>query len=83
MLAAAAGVDAGGATPALDELERTRWMVADPRGYTFTARIVRDIIASDLVTAARRRQILERAAAHERPADGNFLVPGSSGGLLY
>jgi hypothetical protein len=45
---------------ALDELEWHRWLVSEPRGYGFTARIVRQVIAADMLTAGRRRRILER-----------------------
>jgi predicted ATPase len=44
---------------ALDELEWHRWLVYDPRGYTFAARIVRHIIARDMVTPGQR--VLEAA----------------------
>jgi hypothetical protein len=42
---------------ALDELEWQRWVTADARGYTFTARIVRDIVARDMLTEGQRRRI--------------------------
>jgi predicted ATPase len=45
---------------ALDELEWHRWLVSEPRGYGFTARIVRQVIAAEMLTAGRRRRILER-----------------------
>lgn len=44
---------------ALDELEWRRWLVAEPRGYSFVARIVRDVVARDMVTAGQRQRILE------------------------
>ena len=43
---------------ALDELEWRRWLVAEPRGYSFVARIVRDVVARDMVTAGQRQRIL-------------------------
>jgi DNA-binding SARP family transcriptional activator len=46
---------------ALDELEWARWVNADPRGYAFVARIVRDVAAIDLSTAGQRRRIHDRA----------------------
>jgi len=43
---------------ALDELEWQRWLVAEPRGYTFIARIVRGVIARDMLTEGQRRRIV-------------------------
>ena len=48
---------------ALDELEWERWMVADARGYSFVARLVREIVARDLITPGRRQRILDAADA--------------------
>lgn len=42
---------------ALDELEWTRWLVAEPRGYAFLARVVRDVIARDMLTPGQRRRL--------------------------
>jgi hypothetical protein len=44
---------------ALDELEWRHWLVAEPRGYAFRARIVRDVVARDMVTEGQRRRILD------------------------
>jgi DNA-binding SARP family transcriptional activator len=44
---------------ALDELEWRRWLVAEPRGYSFVARIVRDVVNRDMVTAGQRQRILQ------------------------
>lgn len=44
---------------ALDELEWNRWLVADRRGYEFVARIVREVVARDMLTAGQRRRVLE------------------------
>jgi hypothetical protein len=56
---------------ALDELEWHRWLVAEPRGYSFVARIVRRVVERDMVTAGQRQRI-EAAAraiqAGKRPA---------------
>lgn len=54
----AAGLAADARDAALDELEWRRWLVADPRGYSFVARIVRDVIARDLVTEGQRQRFL-------------------------
>jgi predicted ATPase len=48
---------------ALDELEWHRWLVSEPRGYGFAARIVRQVIAREMLTAGQRRRILERLGA--------------------
>src|SRR5258705_512752 len=45
---------------ALDELEWCRWLVAESRGYTFVARIVRDVVARDMVTQGERQRILAK-----------------------
>ena len=44
---------------ALDELEWRRWLVAERRGYSFVARIVRDVVRRDMVTPGQARRILE------------------------
>jgi len=45
----------------LDELEWQGWLAAEPRGYVFVARIVRDVIDRDMVTPGQRQRILELA----------------------
>jgi predicted ATPase len=44
---------------ALDELEWNRWLVAEQRGYVFVARIVREVVARDMLTPGQRLRILE------------------------
>ena len=46
---------------ALDELEWHRWLVSEPRGYSFVARIVRKVVERDIVTPGQRRRVLEAA----------------------
>jgi DNA-binding SARP family transcriptional activator len=46
---------------ALDELEWHRWLLAEPRGYSFVARIVRQVLERDMLTPGQRRRILEAA----------------------
>jgi len=46
---------------ALDELEWHRWLSHEPRGYSFVARIVREVIEQDMMTGGQRQRILERA----------------------
>jgi hypothetical protein len=43
---------------ATDELERQGWWVADQSGFAFVARLVREVVAQDLVTAGQRRRYL-------------------------
>ena len=52
---------------ALDELEWQRWLVAEPRGYSFAARIVRQVVQRDMLTPGQRRRVLE-AAGRQAPA---------------
>ena len=42
---------------ALDELEWHRWLVCDSRGYTFVARLVRQVVARDMLTPGQRQRI--------------------------
>jgi DNA-binding SARP family transcriptional activator len=60
VLARAVELSPAGVIGALDELEWHRWLVSEPRGYGFAARIVRQVIARDMLTPGRRRRILER-----------------------
>jgi hypothetical protein len=57
VLARSTGLDPESLTAALDELEWERWLVAEPRGYAFVARVVRDIVARDLVTPGQRQRL--------------------------
>jgi DNA-binding SARP family transcriptional activator len=52
---------------ALDELEWHRWLVSEPRGYSFAARIVREVVQREMVTPGQRRRVLEAA---RRTGDG-------------
>ena len=56
-LVTATGLSRPAVLDALDELEWSRWLVAEPRGYTFMARVVRDIIERDMLTPGQRRRI--------------------------
>jgi hypothetical protein len=51
---------------ALDELEWHRWLAYDPRGYTFVARVVRKVIARDMLTPGQRQRVLEAATSPAR-----------------
>ncbi|HEY8104561.1 MAG TPA: AAA family ATPase, partial [Gemmatimonadales bacterium] len=59
-LAAITGLGEAATAAALDELEWTRWLLADARGYSFVARIVRDVIARDMLTQGQRQRIAAR-----------------------
>jgi len=47
---------------ALDELEWQRWLAAEPRGYAFVARIVRDVVTRDMVSPGQRQRIMAGGA---------------------
>jgi DNA-binding SARP family transcriptional activator len=47
---------------ALDELEWDRWLLAEPRGYSFVARMVRQVVEREMLTPGQRRRILEATA---------------------
>jgi hypothetical protein len=56
-LAPALGADQTEAARALDELEWQRWLVCDTQGYTFVARIVRQVVARDMLTPGQRQRM--------------------------
>jgi len=60
-LARATGLAAAEVAEALDELEWSRWLTADARGYGFVARIVREVVAQDQVLSGQRQRLLEAA----------------------
>lgn len=41
----------------LDELEWTRWLVSDARGYTFAARVMKEVVKQDMLTPGQRRRV--------------------------
>lgn len=61
VLAKATKLEADHVAAALDELEWQRWLTAEARGYAFVARIVRDVVARDMLTEGQRLRILEAA----------------------
>ncbi|HEX6670195.1 MAG TPA: hypothetical protein VF061_11575, partial [Gemmatimonadales bacterium] len=61
LLERALAMEPGEITRALDELEWQRWLLAEPRGYSFVARIVRQVVDRDMVTPGQRRRIVESA----------------------
>ena len=60
-LAQASGISGEALTAALDELEWQRWLAAEARGYSFVAKIVRDVIDRDMVLSAERQRIISCA----------------------
>ncbi len=65
LLAQGTALSLGETITALDELEWHRWMVSEPRGYSFVARVVREVVARDMLTPGQRRRILERLGRSE------------------
>jgi predicted ATPase len=59
LLVRATGLTRNDVALALDELEWQRWVAADARGYSFVARIVKDIVKRDMLTPGQRRRIEE------------------------
>jgi len=55
-LAGALSLDRNEAARLLDELEWQRWLVCDTQGYTFVARIVRQVVARDMLTPGQRQR---------------------------
>jgi len=60
-LARATGLDRVSLEQALDALEWERWLVADARGYVFTAPIERAVLLQEMITPGQVRRYLERA----------------------
>ncbi len=69
-LGRATGLEAERLSAALDELEWERWLAAESRGYSFVARVVRDAVARDMLTAGQRQRILEAAGLRASGAAG-------------
>jgi DNA-binding SARP family transcriptional activator len=57
LLARATGLSRDEINDSLDTLEWYRWLAAESRGYSFVARIVREMIARDMLTEGQRRRI--------------------------
>jgi DNA-binding SARP family transcriptional activator len=66
-LGRAVGLGADETALALDELEWHRWLVSEPRGYSFVARIVRRVVERDMVTPGQRQRLLDAARRSESP----------------
>jgi hypothetical protein len=50
----------------LDELEWHQWLVAKVRGYSFAARLTRQVITEDMVSPGQRRRMLAACATVRR-----------------
>lgn len=59
LLAQVLGLPVGELVPALDELEWHRWLLCEPRGYSFVARVVRQVVARDMLTPGQRQRVME------------------------
>jgi len=57
--AGALGLPPDAVHQALDELEWHHWLVAEPRGYGFVARLVRRVVERDMLTPGQHRRLLE------------------------
>jgi len=66
-IARGTGLEADALLGALDELEWHRWLQAEPRGYSFVARINRDVVAADMLTDGQKLRIRERLQAEPPP----------------
>jgi DNA-binding SARP family transcriptional activator len=60
-LARMTGLDAAAVAAALAELEWQRWLEAAGQGYGFVARLVRQVVARDMLTPGQRARLRERA----------------------
>lgn len=60
-LGRATGRDQAEVVQALDELEWSRWLSAEGRGYSFVAGIVRRVIADDLTLPGQRKRLRDAA----------------------
>jgi hypothetical protein len=61
-LARVTGLGAEPLAQALDEGEWERWLDADAQGYFFPARVVKEVIATDMATKGQRQRILDAAS---------------------
>jgi len=62
-LARATGLDRPSLEQALDTLEWERWLVADARGYVFTAPIERAVLLQEMITPGQARRYRANAGA--------------------
>jgi len=67
MLSQIVGLGPEELAPVLDELEWHRWLVSEARGYSFLARVVRQVIAQDMLTPGQRQRVIDAAARLSHP----------------
>lgn len=67
VLGRGSGVSEAVLLESLDTLEWQRWLSAESRGYSFVARIARDVVAADMVTPGQRARILKAASSPPQP----------------
>jgi hypothetical protein len=63
LLARVTGLAAAELAPVLDELEWHRWLAFEARGYSFLARVTRQVIARDMLTPGQRQRVIEAAGS--------------------
>lgn len=61
ILTRATGLPRAQVDQALDELEWQRWLSFESRGYVFVARIVREVVARDMIMPGARQRVLSAA----------------------
>lgn len=81
VLGRASGIDGEALSAALDELEWQRWLVGDPQGYDFLARIVREVVARDMVTPGQRLRLQRAAESGDARGLRGPPTPGEVGPL--
>ena len=57
------GLPAAELAAALDELEWHRWLAFEARGYSFPARVTRQVVARDMLTPGQRQRVVEAAGS--------------------
>jgi hypothetical protein len=67
-LGVGSGQDGAALHEALDELEWQRWLLAEPRGYSFVAGIARHVVARDMITPGQRSRLVAAVAAQRTPS---------------
>jgi len=63
ILATATGLPQEQVNAALDQLEWQRWLSYESRGYVFVARIMREVVARDMITPGGRERVLDAVKA--------------------
>ncbi len=74
LLSRIVGMSAEELVPILDELEWHRWLVSETRGYSFLARVMRQVIAQDMLTPGQRQRVLDAAARLSVPSSWSPII---------